>query len=128
MWTPGTFNGEPVDEVKEVSIVFKLTDGGKYKEFDYLARKYYSRGNEMLFLKKDAEKALKFYDKGIVFLPKDKTLLLLRGMARYEAGDMNGACQDWNRIKSMGGLESDDYLDVFCGHEGHKLISQILKR
>ena len=82
----------------------------------------------MLFKKKDAEKALKYYDKGIVLLPKDQNLLMARGMARYELGDIKGAYQDWSRIKNLGGLQSEDYLSNFSGFKGIAELIRILKK
>jgi len=127
MWIPSSFNGEAVAAEKEVSVTFKLTDSPKNQEFDYLIRNYYTKGCEMLFKKKDPKKALKYYDKGIVLLPKDLNLLMARGMARYELGDMKGAYQDWNRIKALGGLQSEDYLNKYTAFKGGAELIQILK-
>jgi tetratricopeptide (TPR) repeat protein len=127
MWIPSTFNGEPVAEEKEVSVVFRLSDLGKYREFVYLSKMYFAKGGEMLFNRKDYEKALKYYNKGIVLVPKDKNLLMARGMARYELGDKEGALQDWNRIKELGGNQSEDYLAKYSDFKGLAEMTQILK-
>ena len=127
MWTPGKFNNvDPIACEKEISIAFKNTELGNYTDFLVLGRKYFSKGSDQFFMEKNPNKALKYYDKGVVLLPKDKGLLLVRGMARYEVGDMKGACQDWNRIKALGGLESDYYLNNLCGYKGYAEMIEIL--
>lgn len=52
-------------------------------------------------------------------MPNDESFLVIRGMCRYELGDKTGACQDWKRIKVLGGLESDFYLNNFCEFKGY---------
>ena len=128
MWIPSSFNGEAVATEKEVSVTFKLTDSPKNQDFNYLSRIYYTKGGEMLFNKNDPKRALKYYDKGIVLLPKDLNLLMARGMARYELGDMKGAYQDWNRIKELGGLQREDYLNMFTNFKGIADLILILKK
>ncbi|MEI7831294.1 MAG: energy transducer TonB [Prolixibacteraceae bacterium] len=128
MWMPGSLNGKPVAEEREVSVTFKLTDSPKNQGYDYLIRIYFAKGGEMLFKKKDPKKALKYYDKGIVLLPKDINMLMARGMARYELGDKQGAYQDWNRIRALGGLQSEDYLNIYSDFKGIAELIQILKK
>ncbi len=129
MWKPSLFNDkEPVAMTREISVAFKNTELGNYTNFIVLGRKYFSKGSDLFFMHNDPGKALKYYDKGVVMLPKDKGLLLIRGMARYEVGNMEGACQDWNRIKALGGLESDYYLDNLCGYKGYTTMAEILKK
>lgn len=129
MWTPSLFNNEePVAMEQEISIAFKNSELGNYTDFVVLGRKKFSKGSELFFMKNNPKKALRFYDEGVVLLPKDKGLLLVRGMARYEVGDMKGACQDWNRIKVLGGLESDYYLNNLCGYKGYAQMIEILKQ
>jgi TonB family protein len=128
MWEPGKFNKEPVAVEKEISVAFKNSELGNYTDFMVLGRKYFSKGSDQFFVHNNPKKALKYYDNGVIILPKDKGLLLVRGMARYEVGDMKGACQDWNRIKALGGLESDYYLNNLCGYKGYAEMIEILKK
>jgi TonB family protein len=128
MWIPGYFNGEPVAEEKEVSVVFKLSELGKFYDFAYLGQKYFSKGSEIFFIKNNAQKALKFYDQGITLLPRDQGLLLMRGMARYESGDTKGACQDWTRLKELGGMTSNIYLNNLCGYKGYAELVSLLEK
>jgi TonB family protein len=126
MWIPGVNNDNPVAMENEVSVVFKIS-GEKYCDFDYLGKKYFTKGSEMLNIKHDPKKALKYYDKGIVLLPKDLNLLLMRGLARYEVGNKEGAFQDWNRIKTLGGIVGNGLLDTYSKMEGYTALISILK-
>jgi len=127
MWIPGINNETPVAMDNEVSVVFKIA-GEKYCDFDYLGRKYFSKGSEMLNVNHNPKKALTYYDKGIVLLPKDVSLLLMRGLARYEVGNKVGAFQDWNRIKALGGSVGNGLLDTYSNMEGYTALISILKK
>lgn len=74
-WAPGTENGSPVDMLKEVSIVFQcqLTCNTINKANCYLCR-----GCKMLYKKNNTKRALRNFEKGLVLLPNDKTLLAMR--------------------------------------------------
>jgi hypothetical protein len=103
MWIPGYNNGDPVEMEKEISIVFKVTGSVFDKDFETLARKHFTKGSIALFTKENPKKSIKLFDKGIRLLPSDESLLFMRGMARYEVGDKDGAYQDWERINALGG-------------------------
>lgn len=124
MWKPGLNNDELIAMEKEISISFRLEDT---PTFETRAKWFYKRGGKMLYVKANPEKALKNFNNCIALLPNDKGILLNRGLAKYELGDMSGACTDWNRIKSLGGFESDGYLDKFCDMKGYAQMIQILK-
>ena len=96
MWIPGTANGEPVAMEKEISVVFKIS---QKSDFVTKAKCYLVLGNKMLFINNKPEKALKYFDKGITLLPNEETLLAVRGLCKYEMGDIEGAKNDWNRLK-----------------------------
>lgn len=132
MWRPGTQNGKPAAIEQEISIAFMLdmssgTDINK--EFYDLAKRNFIKGNNKLFAKENSKSALKYYTRAVCYLPNDKALLVTRGMCKYELGDKNGACQDWNRIKTLGGFEGDAYLDNFCGMKGYaEMISTLQEK
>jgi tetratricopeptide (TPR) repeat protein len=98
MWIPGTVNGEPVAMEKEISLVFKLSEKS---DFVANAKSNLGLGNKMLFENKNPGKALKYFDKSITLLPNEETLLAVRGLCKYEMGDMEGAVNDWNRLKRL---------------------------
>jgi len=124
MWKPGSNNDELIAMEKEISISFRLENTPK---FETRAKWLYKRGGKMLYVKAKPEKALKYFDYGMALLPNDKGILVNRGLARYELGDMAGACSDWNRIKSLGGFEGDSFLENFCDMKGYAQLTQILK-
>jgi tetratricopeptide (TPR) repeat protein len=98
MWIPGTVNGESVAMVKEVSVIFKLSENS---DFVAKAKSHLEQGNKMLFENKKPEKALKYFDKSIKLLPNEETLLAVRGLCKYEIGDYKGAQHDWDRLKAL---------------------------
>lgn len=143
MWNPGLNNGKPISMEKEVSVVFNIgSDPSNAEQFDFdiVAKRYFKKGNKKLFFKQDTKAALKNFDKAICYLPNDKCLLISRGMCRYELGDTEGACTDFNRIKTLGGTATaedengnpkktveDEYLENFCGFKGYADLVDILK-
>lgn len=131
MWNPGLNNETPVAMEKEFSISFKLAYGSSDSTTDFTseAQLYFKKGNKRFFIKDNSKSALRYYDKAIQYLPNDKALLVTRGMCRYELGDNTGACQDWNRIKTLGGFEGDAYLKNFCDYKGYAdMISTIQEK
>ena len=88
--------------------------------------KYYKKGSAALFAKESPKKALRCFDKGVILLPNDKALLVLRGLARYEVGNKDGALDDWTRVKNLGGIETDEYLKNFGDLKGYALMTSIL--
>lgn len=106
MWKPGLKDGRPVAMNKEVSLVFALSDNRQAtaQRFQTKATNYYEKGSVLMLEKRKFKKAEKFYSMGINYLPYDQSLLLLRGLSRYEQGNKDGALEDWTRLKAMGGL------------------------
>jgi len=132
MWKPGLNNGTPVAMEKEISAAFYLNMKGIHdpdvtNDFANLAKHYFNRAGKMFFIREKNMRALKYYDKAVRYMPNDKALLVNRGMCRYELGNEDGACQDWNRIKDLGGLEADAYLDNFCHFKGYAEMANTLQ-
>jgi hypothetical protein len=124
LWKPGCNNLEPVPMDKELTVVFKIAE---LPELQAQATHYFIRGNKQLLIKQNPKRALRHFDRGIVLLPNEKCLLLARGMSRYEVGDKEGACRDWNRIKALGGFESDDLLNNYCEMSGYADMLKTIK-
>ncbi len=127
MWIPGSNNEKPVAMEKEVSVVFKFSDFA-HNDFIQMTRKHYTQGSEMLFMKQNPKKALKYFDKGVVLLPNQKDLLVLRGLTRYELGDRDGALRDWTRIKNIGGLQGIGYIENFIEMKGYTEMIEALEK
>ena len=127
MWKPGFNDDKAVAMDKEISIVFKISDIG-LNDFQVLARKYYAHGSALLFTKSNPKKALRTLERGVTLLPSDKGLLVLRGLTRYELGNKEGALKDWTRVKTLGGFESEGYLENFENMKGYAEMTQILEK
>lgn len=125
MWRPGYKNKEAVPMEREIGVVFKLSDTRSLQD---MATIYYQKGNKLLLNKDNPKRAIRKFDQGIVLLPNEKSLLLSRGLALYELGDKDGACRDWNRIKSLGGIEADAWLNNFCEMSGYAEMMEIVKK
>ena len=107
MWTPGTINGEPVAMEKEVSLVFQLSPTSDFVEMAKLNMK---KGNELLFLKDQPKKAIKYFDLAINYLPNNETIHGIRGYCKYRNGDVEGANRDWERaniLANRNGIDVD---------------------
>lgn len=119
MWRPAIEKGQPVAKEREVTIVFAPGELNPAQKFVDQARECLALGNKQFFLKKNNKSALYFYDRAVRYIPNDKGLLVTRGMCKYQLGDKAGACRDWNRIRTLGGMEGDIYLDNFCEYKGY---------
>jgi hypothetical protein len=72
---------------------------------------------------------MKFYTWGINYLPYDKSLLLMRGMCRYELGDNEGAKEDWNRMTNLGGnIDMSEFTAQIAEMKGYEDLKGILKK
>ncbi|MEN8118685.1 MAG: energy transducer TonB [Bacteroidota bacterium] len=134
MWKPGIRDGQLVYCPKEVSMVFvnednfntATTTAAEY--FNANAIKHFTSGNISLFEKNNVKKALRQYEKGINYLPNDQSLLLVRGICRYELGDREGAIEDWGRLKANGGLDMSEIAYRLVDLKGYNQLVQILEK
>ena len=112
MWIPGFNNNVPAEMTKEVSVVFyagNSTSKSVAEIFTEKATRCFCDGNKMLFEKQNPKKAMKYYNWGINYMPYDQSLLLARGICRFETGDKDGARQDWERLKMLSGVEIENW-------------------
>jgi TonB family protein len=129
MWMPAHNNEKHVAMVKEVSIPFDIAGvsrSGSKADFKTLAQKYSTEGSTQLLVKNNPKKALKSYDKGILLRPNDKSLLLTRGMARYQVGDKDGATRDWARMKELGDATGENFFKNFEAFKGLKGYNEMI--
>jgi len=91
-----------------------------------MAQEYSTQGSTLLLMKDNPKKALKAFDKGILLRPNDQSLLLTRGLARYEVGDKEGAKRDWTRLKELGYGLGDAYLTNFDELKGYEEMISFL--
>lgn len=129
IWRPYLEDGKPVARQKEVSIVFS-TDGANTSErFLRLAKNEFAAANRKFFIRKNNKSALYFYDRAVSYMPHDKSILLTRGMCKYQLGDKEGACRDWNRVRTLGGMEVDSYLNNFCELPGYdEMVGMVVNK
>jgi hypothetical protein len=132
MWIPGYNNTLPAEMTKEVSMAF-CTENNSSKSvteiFKEKATHYFVDGSKIFLEKQNPKKAIKYYNRGINYLPYDKSLLLVRGICRYETGDKEGAHQDWERVKTLGGFDIENsYLtENVKGLKSYEELTNIFK-
>lgn len=132
MWMPGQNNGELVAMQKEVSVAFKYGEFEPFaesKDFVQLAKLFFEKGNKTLLVNNNPKKALKYYDRGIRYLPNEDCLLLARGMCKYELGDIEGARQDWNRM-NVAGIDgkAENMAEIYSEFKGFKELTAMLEK
>ena len=111
-WKPGTKDGQLVAMEKEINLSFICTekkDCGNY--FMMKARKNFDKANQMMIVKNNPKKALKYYNQAVQYCPCQTSSLLLRGICKYELGDKEGAVADWKRINELGNINVDKYIN-----------------
>jgi len=129
MWMPGNNNGKPTAMEREVSMMFGDYSQDKIvNHFVSQAEKYFTWGSTTLLTEHKPKKALRYYNKGIQYLPNDKGLLLLRGMCNYELGKIENAKRDWNRIVSLGGIVNSTDFKELADMKGYSEMTTILVR
>lgn len=132
MWKPGYNNNNPVDMTKEVSMIFYIEKELKkptVELFKEWAAVSFRKGNKALFENQNTNKALRFFNEGINYLPYDKSLLLLRGVCRYELGDREGAMEDWNRMSGLGEtIDMSEYAALLQGMKGYDELMAVMKK
>lgn len=132
MWKPGESNGNPTSMKKEISIAFKwkeFEELGKTKDFLALANSYLKKGNRQLIEKNNPKKALKYFNSGIKYKPNEGSLLLARGMCKYELGDKEGALKDWDRMRIMGvDKNTENLASNFSELKGYSELAFLLDK
>ncbi|WP_297091316.1 energy transducer TonB [uncultured Draconibacterium sp.] len=130
MWKPGIKDGTPVTMEQEVSIVFSVSDSpvNARARFLEIASSCFTRGTEAFYLKGKSKKAERLFSQGIRYMPHDQSLLLLRGLARYEQGNIDGATEDWERLFELGQLDlTSEYLVRAKGMKAYDAVIAMLK-
>ena len=101
MWQPALKNGKPVDMEREVAMVFQIDgfkNGSSENLFKEQATVLFKKGSKALLAQNNPEKALKYFDKALRYLPNESTILYSRGMAKHLLNDVEGAQADWSRV------------------------------
>lgn len=94
-----------------------MSDFSKAIEIDpKFVNAYYSRASVFASQEKYVE-ALPDLDKTIELDPTTPNVLTLRGQIRAQTGNLNGACDDFNKAKQIGDKQADKYLAHFCSDD-----------
>ncbi len=131
MWKPGYNNNQPIAMPKEVSMMFYPEEQKKpvVEIFTEFATASFGKGSKALFEKHNVHKALRCFDDGMNYLPYDKSLLLMRGICRYEIGDREGAMEDWNRMSNLGcDIDMSKYAELLQGMKGYNELMAVINK
>jgi TonB family protein len=129
MWEPGLKNGNPVEMEREISMVFQIdgyNNGTNENVFKEQATALYDKGNKALISLNNPEKALKYYDKALKYLPYESTILNSRAIAKSLLNDKDGAQQDWDRVNAIlaAKSEKEKNLQLFTQNAGDVQVNQ----
>lgn len=102
-WVPGFKNGIPVEMDKEIAMFFQIgyNNSATNLEMREQATVLFRKGSKSLVVQNNPAKAVKYFDRALQYLPYEKNILYLRGMARLILNDKNGAKEDWDRMKAL---------------------------
>lgn len=101
MWEPGLENGQPVEMEREIAMAFRLNNHVKSTNSNVLRKQatlLYNKGNKILLTDKNPEKAIRYFNRALNYLPAESAILQARGIARYLLNDKDGAQADWDRV------------------------------
>jgi tetratricopeptide (TPR) repeat protein len=107
-WKPAVMSGKYVAVQMEVKLKY-----GAYRSTDPDETLLVAKANSF-YNNNDYDSAIYYYDKALVLKPDDIDTLYRRGMAKMALGNIKGACEDWNKVKALGGTKADDALAKYC--------------
>lgn len=106
-WKPAVLKGKNVDVELFVYLGHFTTD-------NVISDMNYRQEANTAYLNKDYKTALYFFNETIRLRPRDVTHLFERGICKKMLGDLAGACEDWEKVKELGGMEADGVLAKYC--------------
>jgi protein TonB len=124
-WTPGMQDNKKVKVKFILPVKFSadesnetFTSSEEFKKSNKIssidrATPFYYAGTKKLELK-DYKGAVQDYDSTLKNVPYYLDALYNRGVAKYNLKDIQGACIDWRKIRSLGHPDADDFLSKFC--------------
>jgi TonB family protein len=123
-WTPGTVHGKSEPMMREIALVFKTNPN---YDLVFHAKEYQTKGNIMMFLKEQPERALKYYNQAKRLLPYEESILANCCLCKYCLGDNAGAKDDLERILSLYPLNQDMHFAISKGEYFASLKKEIEK-
>lgn len=106
-WKPAMHNGKPV----------RVLMNQRMKHFpseEMVPNHFNTRKANTAYNNKDYERALYYYDLALETRPEDYDDLYRRGICKQMLGNIDGACSDWNKVKSLGSKIADELLIKYC--------------
>lgn len=113
---------------KDVTVLYKLAYAWEMKKDYKMALEKYTRA-----LEKDRDYVDAYYRRGMCYIelaeykkasdeftlcldlkPRNGEIFYYRGLARLNSGDNVGACRDFERAKTYGNFNADEYLIKLC--------------
>jgi tetratricopeptide (TPR) repeat protein len=68
----------------------------------------------MKYALKDFQEAIQDFEKAIEIDPYFAKAYNNRGLVKFNLGDKNGACLDWNKADELGYVEAYDLIIEYC--------------
>lgn len=106
-WKPAIHNGKPVSVLMDQRMKYLTFDGVMP---DILNTQKASTA----YNNKDYELALYYFDRALESRPEENDNLYRRGICKQMLGNMDGACSDWKKVKSLGSTIADALLIKHC--------------
>ena len=130
MWQPAMKDEKPVAMEHEIALFIHCSDnpGNIGERFKEKATASFLKGCEKLIIQQKPRRALASFNQGVKYLPYEKNLLFMRGLAYYELGKTEAARRDWNRIVSMGGIDFTEIAADFSHMKGYGEVSEMLMK
>ncbi|WP_319481516.1 hypothetical protein [uncultured Draconibacterium sp.] len=131
MWMPGKNNGVPVAMEKEIAIQVKLgitESSAENRDFDEIARNYFTKGAEKLFFDQKTRKAIRHFETAIRYRPYDQSTLYMLALCEVDRGNTEAAQAYVDRFRQLGG--DKDILEEKLAQnvksvDGYELLSQL---
>jgi len=106
-WKPAMHNGKPVPVLMNQRMKYFASEGMVPSLFN-------SGKANTAYNNKDYERALYYYDLALETRPEDYDDLYRRGICKQMLGNIDGACSDWKKVKSLGSTIADALLIKHC--------------
>lgn len=106
MWKPAVKGGSNSMCYPTVSLCFSLQKDNEatLKYFNEHAKAHFNKATALMFGDHKIKRAERLFDQVLTYKPNDSSTLYLRGICRYDRGNVEGAMEDWNRYSDITGF------------------------
>ncbi|MES2960884.1 MAG: TonB family protein, partial [Pseudomonadota bacterium] len=116
-WVPGKKDGKPVPVNFNMPINFHLSNGSKTQTSngseELTANDYYNAGVKE-FSANNFSRALMLFDQCLSLNSKDVDALYNKGAIYLKQKDIDKACKEWYKIKTLGKTDADQLVEKYC--------------